>query len=505
METPLFNWLDQRSAGVLLHPTSLPNAYVVGNLGSCSKSFVDLLVSCDFRYWQMLPLGPTGYGDSPYQSYSSHAINPLLMDLDALESNGWISGSDLRPLQKSDSRKVPFDAIQHAHEQLRRRAVSVGLADQSVQVAYQEFLKNQASWIRDYALFMALRKSDDFKPWYEWKTSQRDYDVAKTTEISGELAAEIECIQFEQFILFTQWTDLKSYANAKNLQIIGDIPIYVSPDSVDVWAHKEVFQVSKSGKFTKLAGVPPDYFNENGQFWGNPLYNWKRLKETGYEWWVDRLGHTLALFDVVRFDHFRALAAYWSIPATASSAKEGAWVKGPGLEFFQAIHKRLPHARLILEDLGEITPDVIELRDATGCPGLAVLQFAFGGGADNFYLPHNVIHNAVIYTGTHDNDTSIGWYQQAGEKEKDHFRRYFRVSGHEAGWDLIRAAYASTANLCIIPLQDLLSLDSEARMNTPGEACGNWSWRADPHEIYNLGKESAEYLRQLAELYGRKP
>ncbi len=503
MDNPLFNWLDQRSAGVLLHPTSLPNQYAIGNFGPSAKSFVDLIVSCGFKYWQMLPLGPTGYGDSPYQSYSSHAINPLLLDWDSLVSQGWVKTQDLSPLRRQNIERIDFDAIRTVHEKLRRIAVKAGLSDANVASRYDEFLRSQSSWVQDYALFMALKKFNKNSPWNQWKKAHRDYAQAKSLKQSEVIKAEIDHICFEQFILLEQWKTLKNYANDQNVQIIGDIPIYVSPDSVDVWANPEVFQVTKTGKFSNLAGVPPDYFNADGQFWGNPLYNWKHLKITNYDWWIDRLNHTLSLFDVLRFDHFRALAAYWAIPSSASSAKEGKWVKGPGLDFFEVIQKRLPNAKLILEDLGEITPDVIELRNHTGCPGLAVLQFAFGGDSDNFYLPHNLIHNSVIYTGTHDNDTSLGWYQSASEKEQDHLRRYLRISGNEAAWDLVRTAYASIANLCIIPVQDLLSLDSDARMNTPGEATGNWDWRMDHKQMFDLGRNSADYLRSLAELYRR--
>lgn len=506
MNDALFHWLDSRSSGVLLHPTSLPNSWAVGNLGASARAFVDLARSCGFRHWQMLPLGPTGFGNSPYQSFSSHAINPLLLDWEPLLERGWIHPNSLLDLKNREpGSPVDFVNIQPLHESARRMAVEKGLQDPSVTDAYQQFLKDQKSWISDYAVFMALRKANQGKPWQEWKPASRDYAALMANPLPRELDKEMELIQFEQFLLFTQWMELKQYANERNLSIIGDIPIYVSPDSVDVWANRDVFQVTKSGKFTKLAGVPPDYFNENGQFWGNPLYNWKQLKADAYRWWIDRLKHTLSLFDVVRFDHFRALAGYWSIPSGASSAKEGKWVKGPGIDFFRAIHSKLPSAKLILEDLGEITPDVIELRDATGCPGLAVLQFAFGGGNDNFYLPHNLSRNTVVYTGTHDNDTSLGWYENEQEKTQDHFRRYLRVSGTDAGWDLIRAAYASIAELCVVPVQDLLSLGSDSRMNTPGEALGNWAWRMSDSQMFDIGSLHSEYLREIAELYRRNP
>ena len=503
METPLFNWLNQRAAGVLMHPSSLPNQYAVGNFGSSARQFVDLIASCHFKYWQMLPIGPTGYGNSPYQAYSSHAINPVLMDLDDLLNKGWIRDQDVRELRRLDMQPVDFDGISDLHATVRRKAVEAALSDSESKKSFKDFLENQKGWLVDYALFMALKKLNGGKPWYEWDKSYKEHETACSQKLGKETKSEIEYLQFEQYILYTQWYGLKAYANECGVELVGDIPIYVSPDSVDVWANKSVFQVTKSGKFSQLAGVPPDYFNADGQFWGNPLYKWKELKATGYEWWIDRLGHTLSLFDVVRFDHFRALAAYWSIPASASSAREGKWVKGPGIDFFSTIQSKLPDAKLILEDLGDITPDVIQLKEETGCPGLAVLQFAFGGGSDNFYLPHNLTQNTVVYTGTHDNDTTSGWYQSGTEQEKDHMRRYFRVSGDEACWDLIRAAYSSVCNLCIIPTQDLLNLDSGARMNTPGVATGNWAWRMSQQQMFDLGRNSAAYLRELAKLYRR--
>lgn len=503
MGEPLFNWIQGRSAGVLLHPTSLPNQYLIGNFGESSKSFVERLLTSGMRYWQMLPLGPTGFGESPYQSYSSHAINPYLLDWDALIKYGWMKPLELKPLHSCHSGKVDFDELKITHAQLRQKGFRIGLQDNQFKTEYEEFKKTHNFWVYDYALFMSLKEVNQGKIWNKWKKSHREYLEAKNLKLSAKLRDAVELVMFEQFILLRQWNELKFFANQKGLEIIGDIPIYVSPDSVDVWANREVFQLTKAGAATKLAGVPPDYFNEEGQFWGNPLYNWKHLKETGYTWWIDRLRYTLSLFNVVRFDHFRALASYWSIPAKATSAKEGKWVKGPGIEFFNKIREALPEAKLILEDLGEITPDVIKLKNATGCPGLSVLQFAFGGGSDNFYLPHNVNSNTVIYTGTHDNDTSLGWYQTADERTKDHFRRYIQVSGDDACWDLIRTAYSSNAAICIIPVQDILNLDSRSRMNTPGVASGNWAWRMNNDQIFRFTQDNAEYLRYLAGLYGR--
>ena len=505
MIDPLFDWSgEKRSAGMLLHPTSLPNQYGIGNFGASARSFVDVLVQSALKYWQVLPLSPTGYGDSPYQSYSSYALNPYLLDWDQLIDLGWIKSSELKNLLNADVAEVNFDLLRAQHGPIRKSALLSGLENGCFGDQFTEFKKANAHWLQDYALFMVLKAQNRGLPWIKWKKPHRDYESAQTVlKESVELQKEADLIAFEQFILNSQWTSLKEYANSCSIQIIGDIPIYVSFDSVDVWANRSVFQLSKTGSPTKLAGVPPDYFNEDGQFWGNPLYNWKYLKETGFKWWVDRLRHTLLLFNIVRFDHFRALAAYWSIPAKAKSAREGQWIKGPNLEFFTQLKKQIPSAKLIIEDLGEITADVIQLKTKTGFPGLAVLQFAFGGGSDNFYLPHNVSPNTVIYTGTHDNDTSQGWYNNADEKTRDHLRRYLQIAGNDVPWDLIRAAYRSTAGICVVPAQDVLALGSEARMNVPGIATGNWRWRMNHNQLFHLGKTSSEYLRYLATLYGR--
>jgi 4-alpha-glucanotransferase len=503
MTKPLFDWLSQRSAGVLLHPTSLPGPYRSGNFGASARAFVDILADAGMRYWQMLPLGPTGFGDSPYQSYSSHAINPYLVDLDALVELGWLERSHLAPLYETQEGRVDFQQLRIHHAKIVAIAYENGLKDSAFTDRFARFLESHQGWVQDYALFMALRSEYDGATWSSWKKHHRDIEEARKQTRSGTLQKSFDLIQFEQFVLFEQWIQLKSYANARGVQIIGDIPIYVAYDSADVWASPAVFQLTKSGIATRLAGVPPDYFNADGQFWGNPLYDWKHLEATGYSWWIERLKQILKLCDVVRFDHFRGLADYWSIPAKAASAKEGKWMQGPGIAFFEAVKEAMPSARLILEDLGDITPDVIELKNQTGCPGLAVLQFAFGGGSDNFYLPHNIDRNTVVYTGTHDNDTSLGWYLSANEKEQDHMRRYLMVSGQDSTWDLIRAAYRSHANLAIIPAQDLLDLGTDARMNVPGLAIGNWNWRLTHDQMYRIGQVHGPYLREIAKLFSR--
>jgi 4-alpha-glucanotransferase len=500
----LFEWKGARASGVLMHPTSLPNQYRIGNLGGTARSFVDLIASSGFKYWQMLPLGPVGFGNSPYQSYSSHAINPMLIDWDDLVRMGWITDPELA-LLKADGQetRVDFDAIQGPSDVLRFKALKKGLESGALAEEFSQFKKEHGSWVKTYALFRLFHKKNPEKPISKWKKNHRNYEEAIEVKLNSRDKEFVEITIFEQFVLLRQWLQLKQYANERGIQIIGDIPIYVSPDSDDLWGHIDNFQATKTRSCSKLAGVPPDYFNENGQFWGNPLYNWKYLKETKYAFWIERLRHTLSLFDVVRFDHFRALESYWSIPAKAETAKEGKWVKGPGLEFFEEIQKQLPDAQMILEDLGDINQEVVDLKDATGFPGLAVLHFAFGEKSDNEYLPHNVSENTVIYAGTHDNDTTVGWYNSATDKIKDHLRRYFRVSGDDVAWDLIRACYQSNACLCVLMVQDILMLDENSRMNVPGTAENNWNWRLTSDEMFRIGANHSKALRGLADLYGR--
>ncbi|MCG8525989.1 MAG: 4-alpha-glucanotransferase [Opitutales bacterium] len=501
---PLFDWLRERGAGVLMHPTSLPGRYLIGGFGKEAYQFVDLIASCNFKYWQVLPLGPTGFGDSPYQSYSSYALNPYLISWDEMLENGWITERELLPLMtRHPSARVDFEELKRHHHFLIQLSVRNAIESSSFEAEFAQFKKENREWLPDYSHFMALKEKFPDKTWNKWSKVYRDYKTSSTALLDVEFDKRKDELEFEQFMLYRQWLRLKEYANERGIQIIGDIPIYVAPDSVDVWSNREQFQLTTTGKASRLAGVPPDYFNEDGQFWGNPLYNWKHHEETGFSWWINRLKHMLKLCDIIRIDHFRGLEKYWSIPAKAPSAKEGAWKKGPALSFFEAVKKKLPEAKMILEDLGEITPEVIRLKDETGCPGLAVLQFAFSGDSSNLYLPHNISADTVIYTGTHDNDTSLGWYHSATEHEKDHLRKYLQVSGDEVGWDLIRAAYHSNARICIIPLQDLLSLGNEARMNVPGVANGNWSWRVTEQQLHNFGVNSAAYLRELSGIYGR--
>lgn len=506
--TPLFNWLDHRATGILCHPTSFPSSEGVGTLGSAARQFIDFLCNAEIRYWQTLPVGPTGYGDSPYSAFSAFAGNPYFIDLDALLEFGLLKRSELKPLEIMPQGRVDFGALyltkwpilRLAWRRFRERNLAY-LANYGL---FADFKKENADWLLPFAQFMALKQHFGGKSWTEWPREFRERSKVEKTAMPDELTDVIESHCFYQYLFFGQWQQLRDYARTKGVELIGDIPIFVSLDSADVWAHPELFQLNKEGLPSAVAGVPPDYFSETGQLWGNPLYDWKTCKSTRYAWWIDRLKMCFKLFDVVRLDHFRGFHAYWEIPANARDARSGKWADGPGIEFFAAIKTAIPNAKIIAEDLGIIPQEVREFLAQTGLPGMAILHFAFDGSdTKNLYLPHNISRNTVVYPGTHDNSTTVGWYESANEATRDHVRRYFRISGREIAWDMIRATYSSPANLGIIPMQDLLSLGAEARMNAPGTAQGNWQWRYTADQLTKLEKQSSGYLKELAWLYGR--
>lgn len=506
MTSPLFPWLKERSSGVLLHPTSLPSDLGVGNFGKQARRLIDFLQTIGMTYWQMCPLGPTGFGDSPYQSFSAFAGNPYLIDLHPLVAHGLLKASDLKPLHL-----LPQDRVDYGGLYQRFIPVLTKAANQFAQNkrdipeygSYDAFVETHRDWLEPYAAYVVLKNNQKGAPWYEWPAKYRSLAKFKKTPLFAKLEPELADVYFRQYVFFGQLKQLRIYAKKKGIQLIGDIPIFVAPDSADVWANPELFQLNKTGKMDAVAGVPPDYFSPLGQLWGNPLYHWAAHKKQDYTWWIQRLKHSFESFDVIRLDHFRGFEQYWSVPGGAEDARSGSWKDGPKLEFFERIQQALPKAKLIAEDLGEITPDVITLREQTGLPGMAILQFAFGSGADNFYLPHNINHNCVVYPGSHDNDTTLGWYNNAPENARHHFRTYFNADGRSPQWDLIRAAYASVARLAIIPMQDLMNLDSSARFNTPGQAEGNWQWRFSPWQIDKLWNEQSNYLVELKELYNR--
>jgi 4-alpha-glucanotransferase len=493
---------SNRSAGILLHPTSLPGPYGIGDLGPAAYAWVDALARAGQSWWQVLPLGPTGYGDSPYQSFSAFAGNPTLISPDLLLRDGLIRQADLANVrfpagQVDYGNVIPFKAwvTERAWQTFR----SGGAAH--LQRAFEDFGARHGHWLEDYALFMALKEAHNGKSWLEWpaELTLRDRDaLARARQTHADTVGQH---QFRQFLFFRQWADLKSYAHERGVRLIGDQPIFVSIDSADVWHNPDLFQLDAQRRPTVVAGVPPDYFSSTGQLWGNPLFNWDALKRTGYAWWIARLRSTLALVDLVRLDHFRGFEAYWEVPAGHTTAEKGRWVKGPGSDLFAALKEALNGLPLLAEDLGLITPEVEALRDEWHLPGMRVLQFAFGDGPKNPFLPDHYIRNTVVYTGTHDNDATHGWYAKLSQKEADFLRRYVHPTD-DIAWDLIRLAWSSTADYAIVPLQDVLSLGSESRMNFPGRAAGNWCWRYTPEMPW---QPALDRLAELTDLFDRRP
>ncbi|MBI2813539.1 MAG: 4-alpha-glucanotransferase [Opitutae bacterium] len=503
---PLFHWLQARGAGVLLHPTALPGDQGCGVLDRHAVRFLDFLREAGMKYWQVCPLGPTGYGDSPYQCFSAFAGNPCLIDLAALVPFGLLKAADLAPLAA-----LPPDATDYgALYELKPRLLAAAAAryrEKTPALPYGDFAafcREHAHWLDAYAYFRALKDHFQGAAWWEWPAELRDFNRARKSPLRAQLADAIAACRFGQYLFFGQWTQLRAAARERGVEIIGDLPIFVAADSADAWANPGLFELDpKTLLPLAVAGVPPDYFSADGQLWGNPLYRWSAHRADGYAWWLARLRATFAVCDVVRIDHFRGFDACWRIPFPAKNARVGAWVPGPGLDLFRAFQRALPQARIIAEDLGVMTDSVVQLRDDTGLPGMLVLQFAWGGDAKNSYLPHNAAPNSVIYPGTHDNNTTAGWYQAAPEAERDHVRRYLRVDGRDVAWDFIRACYACASRLALIPLQDVFSLGAAARFNTPSQAQGNWRWRYRAAALEKLSGSTTAYLRELATLYGR--
>ena len=503
----LYNWLNERMAGVLLHVSSLPSTTGIGNLGSDAYRFVDFLNSCGMRIWQICPLGPTGYGDSPYQCFSAFAGNPYFIDLQPLLEGGLLAEADLVPLLELPADHVDYGSLYSRFwpvlETAFKNFAGTGADELLDYGSIAAFREEQSYWLEDYALYTALKIEHKGVCWLDWPDKSRDYAQAKKRRKSRALLAEMDAQVFYQYVFYAQLKKLRAYAGENGVDILGDLPIFVALDSADVWSHPELFQLDDELQPTHVAGVPPDYFSEDGQLWGNPLYDWAQHKATEFAWWVERIRSNLSFYDIVRIDHFRGFESYWSIPSGESTARNGQWVKSPGLELFRAIKQACPDARIVAEDLGVITPAVEALREQTGLPGMAVLQFAFGGDEDNAYLPHNVTPNTAIYTGTHDNDTTIGWYATESESVRDHVRRHLSVSGDDIAYDLIRCAMETPANMAVAPLQDLMRLDGGARLNKPGSSTGNWQWRYKREQLDAVQKEQALKLRVLLANNGR--
>jgi 4-alpha-glucanotransferase len=503
MADPLFPWLKTRAAGVLLHPTSLPGSTGIGTLGIEARRFIDFLVIAGLKYWQVCPLGPTGFGDSPYQCFSAFAGNPYLIDLEALLERGFLESQDLDPLRSLPHEYVDYGSQWELRWKVLNKAYQAFFRQASVEEhdAFVSFKKSHRKWLEPYSCFIAIKTKFGGRSWQLWPEEYRHHENARQLIKKDGLVEEANAQAWYQFQFFDQWLRLKAYANSNDVSIFGDIPIFVAMDSADVWTHPALFQMDENLGPTGVAGVPPDYFAADGQLWGNPLYEWKKHKSSRYAWWLSRISGSFELYDVVRIDHFRGFDAYCRIPADAVNAREYEWIAGPGIDLFNAIHAQFPDAKFVAEDLGIITDSVRELVEATGAPGMKVLHFGLEGAKD--YLPHNTVPNSVLYPGTHDNDTTLGWYRQQPESTKDFARRYFRITGENIAWDLIRAGYGSASRLFVVPAQDLLGLGSEARMNIPGTASGNWRWRLTADQMEILRSKTAPYLSELAALYDR--
>jgi len=506
---------EKRACGILLHTTSLPGAHGIGDLGGAAYRFADFLAAAGQRYWQMLPVGPLGFGDSPYMALSSFVGEPLLVSLEKLREEGLLDASDIANPPSFPPGRVDFDAVRRFKEPLFGKAFAAFEkgANGEIRRRFESFCEDGRSWLLDFALFLSLRRANGESAWTDWAAELRARDPEALRKVLEELKDKVRYHQFVQFAFFRQWAEFRSYCSRRDVSLVGDVPIFAAHDSADVWANQDAFCLGSDGQPVVVAGVPPDYFSRTGQRWGNPLYRWDVLRERKYGWWMARLKSAFGLFDAVRLDHFIGFQRYWEIPASSPTAQQGRWVAGPGAHFFETVRESLGGAKFIAEDLGTVTPEVLALRDAFGFPGMRVLQFAFGGPADgtNPHLPHNYTAKSVVYTGTHDNDTTLGWFRgtsseqgerPAGEAERvrENVLSYVGGNGKEIHRDLMRLAYSSIAETVIIPMQDVLGLGSESRMNVPGTVSGNWRWRmADGR----LGGGLAKELLAMARFTGR--
>jgi 4-alpha-glucanotransferase len=495
-----------RSSGILLHPTSFPSRFGIGDLGLEAYRFIDFLAESYQQYWQVLPLGPTGYGNSPYASYSAMAGNPLLISPEQLREQGILAEDDFANLPAFPVEKVDFEQVVQTKIPLLKKACEnfKTKASPLQQKEFAGFCESKAYWLDDYALFMALKDTHEGASWHTWKPELAKLQPEALDQWRQQLKDEIFYYKYIQFEFFRQWSELKQYANMRGIQIIGDIPIYVAHDSADVWAHPEIFCLDEqTGEAAIMAGVPPDYFSETGQLWGNPVYNWEKLQQLDFKWWVQRFQAMLDYIDIIRIDHFRGFQAYWAVSKGETTAINGEWIEAPGEALFKVLNDKLGKLPVLAEDLGVITPEVEALRDKFEFPGMKVLQFAFGSDPGNPFLPFNYPRNCVVYTGTHDNDTTVGWFNKLSDYEKDAVLSYLGCTSSEGiHWDLIRLALSSVANQAITPLQDVLGFQTEARMNYPSKPEGNWEWR---YHSDALTPELHTRLKTLTKTYGRAP
>lgn len=490
-----------RVSGILLHPTSLPSPFGIGDLGNQAYHFVDFLVTTGQHLWQILPLGPPGSGNSPYQCLSAFAGNPLLISPEILAEEGFLKPTDLESIPSFPDGRVDYETVSQFKELLLKKSFrAFQNNDQNQREAFDAFCRHNASWLDVYALFMALREAHNLKAWNTWESGIRKRQPEALADWRKELDSEILYHKYQQYQFFKQWSELKKYCNDRAIQLIGDIPMFVSFDSDTVWSRPDAFYLDSKGSPTVVAGVPPDYFSKTGQLWGNPLYRWEVMKQDNYDWWTERLKVTLRLVDIIRIDHFRGFASCWEVAAKHTTALKGHWVPGPGAGLFESMKKRLGALPIIAEDLGTITPEVDDLREQLAFPGMRVLQFAFSGDGSRRHKPHNYPRNCVVYTGTHDNNTTIGWFSEEKKKVVRETLKYLGSDGHEINWDFIRLAMMSVADTVIIPLQDVLGLGSEARMNYPGSAMGNWRWRFTPEMLTDKIKGR---LKEVTGLYER--
>ncbi|OQA00284.1 MAG: 4-alpha-glucanotransferase [Bacteroidetes bacterium ADurb.Bin408] len=490
-----------RKSGILLHISSLPGKFGIGTFGKNAYQFIDFLAEAGQKIWQILPLGHTGFGDSPYQCYSAFAGNPLFIDLELLVEAHLLSTSDIS--KQISFAENEFDTAKTRNFVMplfKRAAQNFHKSKTSETELFAKFCRRQSFWLDDYALFIALKKHFDDRPWYAWDSAFRLRDKQVLEKAITELTDEINFQKTIQYFFFRQWMQLKSYAHEKGVKIMGDIPLYVSYDSADAWAHPEIFMFDDDKKPIAVAGVPPDYFSETGQLWGNPLYNWEYLKSTGFKWWIDRIKANFELYDILRIDHFRGLSAFWSVPFGEETAIKGEWVPAPGMALFETLLKEMGPIPIVAEDLGVITDDVELLRDSFNFPGMKILQFAFDSSEDNEFLPHTFTRHCIVYTGTHDNDTTVGWYATASDEDKAFMHSYFNFKPENVHWELIRLAWSSVAETAIAPMQDVLGLGTEHRMNLPGKPTGYWKWRLNKAM---LTSEVTEKLKKITEIYSR--